>query len=284
MDSKIILITGGTGGIGLETAKALAMQGAQIIVAGRSAERGAAAVEIIATHAGHDRVRYIQADLTRMDDTVTLARQIDRLDVLINNAGGLYGERHVTPDGFEASLAINHLAPFLLTHHLLDRLQASAPARIVNVSSVAHRAVRVQLDNLQAEHWDNGVAVYGRSKLVNLLVGYEHARQLEGSGVTLNFADPASADTEMTRQLTRRFLPPLIGRLLFLKRFIAGSPARSARSSIYLATAPAAAGQQGLYVTPRLKAVRSAPASYDPGLGRRLYAETEAMLRPWLTL
>ena len=279
MANKVVLITGGSGGIGKETAKGVAHQGATTVIVGRNERRSQQAVVEIQQAAGHQRVSFIAADLSSQAEIRRLAQQFkadyDRLDVLINNVGGLYGERWETADGIEATLAMNHLNPFLLTQLLLPLLKQSAPGRIVNLTTGGHRMAKLDFDDLQARQWYRGLDIYGQAKLANLLWTYEQARRLEEGGVTVNAADPGGADTSMTQNITPEMVPPFM-RLLWpilglMQRFIQTSPETAAHSSIYAATAPEMEGVTGKYIHPKGKIVRSSKASYDKTAARRIW-------------
>ena len=285
MTSNVVLITGGSGGIGKETAKGVARQGATTVIVGRNKERGRQAVAEIQRAAGHERVAFLAADLSSQTEIRRLARQFkvdyDRLDVLINNVGGLYGERWETADGIEATLAMNHLNPFLVTQLLLPLLKENAPARIVNLTTGGHRMARLNFDDLQARQWFRGLDIYGQAKLANLLWTYEQARRLEGSGVTVNAADPGGADTSMTQNMTPQMVPPFM-RLLWplfglMQRFMQTSPETAAHSSIYAAAAPEMEGVTGKYIHPKGKIVKSSKASYDETAARRIWQISEEL-------
>ena len=177
MQGKIILVTGSTDGIGKETARQLAELGASVIVHGRHADRCEAARDEIRATTGNSRVDFVAADLSSQRQVRQMAAEIiaryDRLHVLINNAGVILLQRQLSEDGLEMSFAVNHLAPFLLTHLLLDRLKQSAPARIINVSSTVHYDAPLKFDNLQGERKYNGVEAYKIAKLGNVLFTYE---------------------------------------------------------------------------------------------------------------
>jgi NAD(P)-dependent dehydrogenase (short-subunit alcohol dehydrogenase family) len=194
MKDKICLVTGATSGIGLVTSRELARQGAHVVVVGRNPAKLDATVRQIQAQTGSRVVESLRCDLSSLHQVRELARHFrdghPRLDVLVNNAGGMWLRRELTTDGLEMTFAVNHLAYFLLTHLLLEMLRASAPARVVNVSSDAHRRATLDFDNLQGKRGYAGWRQYCRSKLMNLLFTYELARQIEGSGVTANALHP----------------------------------------------------------------------------------------------
>jgi retinol dehydrogenase-14 len=173
MSGKTVLVTGGTGGIGLATATGLAGLGARVGLVGRSAARGSVAADAVRREAPSAQVDVFEADLSSQEQVRRLAAEVTRayprLDVLVNNVGGYWAHRHVTADGLEHTFALNHLAPFLLTHELRDLLVASAPARVVTVSSGAQAMGRIDLDDLQGERAYNGQRAYSQSKLANVL-------------------------------------------------------------------------------------------------------------------
>ena len=195
MSGRTVLVTGGTGGIGLATAAGLAGLGARVGIVGRDRARAEAAAERLRGAGGH--VDVFTADVSSQREVRRLAQEVlaayPRLDVLVNNVGGFWATRHTTEDGLERTFAINHLAPFLLTNLLLDRLRASAPARVVTVSSGAQSMGRIDFDDLQGHRGYNGQRAYNQSKLANVMFTYELARRLQGSGVTANVLHPASS-------------------------------------------------------------------------------------------
>jgi NAD(P)-dependent dehydrogenase (short-subunit alcohol dehydrogenase family) len=268
MAGRVCVVTGATSGIGRVTALGLARLGATVVACGRDEARTRATVEALRRESGNPAVEYALADLTDQAQVRAMAAEIagrhPRLDVLINNAGGFFMRRRESVEGVEMTLALNHLAPFLLTNLLLDRLQASAPARVVNVSSDMHRNVTLDLDDLQMTTSYRGTAAYGRAKLALVLFTYELARHLEGSGVTANALHPGFVATGIG-------LPALLEPLLKpLMRLVARSPEEGARTSLYLATSPQVAGVTGAYYIDE-QAVDSAPLTYDEDLARRLW-------------
>lgn len=203
MDSKVILITGSTDGIGRQTALELAKTGATVLVHGRNASLGKTVLEEIRKHSQNDNLELFIADFASLKQVRRLADEIHkkhpRLDVLVNNAGVYMRQRQLTEDGFEMTFAVNHLAPFLLTNLLQDLLKKSAPSKIINVSSMAHQGARFDLGDLQGEASFEPYDAYSRSKLANLLFTYELARRLENSGVTVNALHPGVIATKMLK-------------------------------------------------------------------------------------
>jgi NAD(P)-dependent dehydrogenase (short-subunit alcohol dehydrogenase family) len=281
MNDKLYLITGATSGIGKETARALADQGARVVVGGRNAQKAEKTVAWIKAETGNEAVDYLLADFASLDAVREMAAQFraryDRLDGLINNAGAYYATRQESADGIELTLAVNHLAHFLLTHLLLDLLRVSAPARIVNVSSVAHQRATMDFDNLEFESGYSQIGAYGRSKLCNILFTYELARRLEGSGVTANALHPGLVATNIG---SNNF--PVYGRPLrkLAKKVInrAGlSAEEGAETVIYLAASPEVEGVTGRYYYKK-QSVESSPLSYDEAVGRRLWEVSAALV------
>jgi retinol dehydrogenase 12 len=250
MTGKTVIITGGNSGIGLETAVALAQAGATTIITARDAKRGRAAVETISTRAGSEKVSLSLFDLSSLasvrDGAADLLSRCPSIDVLVNNAGVVLSERQMTVDGFEATFAINHLGPFLLTNLLLGRLQASAPSRIVNVASTAQNMARggIPFDDLQSTTGYKGMRVYSESKLANVLFTTELARRLAGSKVTANCLHPGTVATGYGRDGDASGL--LSFGLKVIKPFILTAK-KGAATSIYLASSPDVANVSGEY-------------------------------------
>ncbi|MBV9125070.1 MAG: SDR family oxidoreductase [Planctomycetes bacterium] len=269
LQGKVCLVTGATSGIGLVTARELARQGARVVLVGRNPDKTTATLRHIQTQTGNPNVDMLLADLSSQAQIRELARQFreryPRLDVLVNNAGGIWMKRQLTVDGLEMTFAVNHLAYFLLTHLLLETLQASAPARIVNVASEAHRGVTLDFDNLQGEHRYGAWPAYRRSKLANLLFTYELAPRLEGTGVTVNALHPGWVATGFGGN--NAWIGPW---WKGVARLFALTPEQGARTVLYLVTSPNVAGLSGRYFV-REKEVSSSPASYDQAAARRLW-------------
>jgi NAD(P)-dependent dehydrogenase (short-subunit alcohol dehydrogenase family) len=275
MDGKVVLITGGTSGIGKAAAVVLASMGAEVVITGRNKERGETAAEKVRRESGSGKASLMLADLSVQAEVRRLAEEFkerhDRLDVLVNNAGLVQSKRNETPDGIETQLAINHLAPFLLTSLLLDLLKASAPSRIVTVSSDAHRWGKLDLDDLQSRKRYRGMQVYGRTKLANILFTRELAERLEGTGVTANVMHPGGVNTNFGNNqsgpmslLFRAFKP-------FMR-----TPEQGADTLIYLATSPEVEGMTGKYLADRKIKVASDEA-YDETLQKKLWEASEEL-------
>ena len=275
LGGKICLITGATSGIGLVTARELARLGARVVIVGRNQARCDNALSQIRAATGNTQVEALLADLSSQQQIRDLARQFlersPRLDVLVNNAGGVWFQRERTVDGLEMTFAVNHLGYFLLTQLLLDALKASAPARIVNVSSEAHRRATLDFDDLMGERSYRGWRAYCRSKLANLLFTYELARQLEGSGVTVNALHPGWVATGFGSRNGWRG-----SALQLAARCFAISAEAGARTIIYLASAPEVAAVNGRYFI-RERAAPSAAASYDQTSAKRLWQVSQEL-------
>ena len=275
MNGKVVLITGGTSGIGKAAAKALAGMGAEVVVTGRNRQKGEGALQEIRSESGNNRVSLLLADLAAQAEVRRLAKEFRashaRLDVLVNNAGLYKTRRTETPDGIEMTLAVNYLAPFLLTNLLLDLLKKSAPSRVINVSSEAERWGKIDLDDLQSERRYRGFPVYGKSKLANIMFTYELAERLRGTGVTANCMHPGSVNTNMGKNERG------VGMLLFraFKPFMR-SPKKGADTLVYLAASPDVQGRTGEYFIDREVAIPSKQA-YDGTLREQLWEASEEL-------
>lgn len=265
MQGKTVLITGATDGIGRETARQLAAMDARVIVHGRSAEKAALVKKDIIADTGNDKLETAIADLSVMANVRALADEItdrfDRLDVLINNAGVYLTEYVETADGFEKTFAVDHLAPFLLSNLLLPLLKASAPARVITVSSVVHGSARVDLDNLNAEKRFHGWGAYCLSKLGNLLFTFELARRLKGSGVTANALHPGTVNTKMLEKLGMQGKPVTEG----------------AATSVFLASSPDVAGISGKYFSQK-RIAKPSEAALDRELQLKFWDRSTEMV------
>jgi NAD(P)-dependent dehydrogenase (short-subunit alcohol dehydrogenase family) len=247
------------------------------VLVSRSTARCAEAVARIKAQTGSDRLSFIAGDLSSMAQVRAVAErflaQHERLDVLVNNAGAVFATRQVSADGYEMTLALNHLNYFYLTQLLQDRLLASAPARIINVSSDAHKFAAMDFDDLMAERQYRAFSVYGMSKLANVMFTYELARRLEGSGVTANALHPGFVASNFGRSNGGVW-----GMLMPLVQLLAISPQRGAETSIYLASSPALEDVTGQYFD-KQRPAKSSPASYDVAAQRRLWEISEQLVQ-----
>jgi NAD(P)-dependent dehydrogenase (short-subunit alcohol dehydrogenase family) len=277
MQGKICMVTGANSGIGKATALALAQMGATVVMVCRDRARGEQARSEIITTSRNTAVDLLQADLSSQQSIRQLVEDFQQhyphLHVLINNAGASFPRRRETVDGVEMTFAVNYLAPFLLTTLLLDALKASAPARIVNVSSNSHEAGYIKLDNLQSKNPYGSMKVYGQSKLAVVLFTYELARRLQGTGVTVNCLHPGFVATHFGQRdvgAAFRLLVKVIGSF-------GTSPEKGAKTSIYLASSPAVEGVTGTYFVKSIPK-RSAAISYDESLQRHLWEQSAQLV------
>jgi NAD(P)-dependent dehydrogenase (short-subunit alcohol dehydrogenase family) len=270
MGGKTVLITGGTSGIGKATAVAVAAMGADVVVVGRNPERGEAAVEEIRTQSHSEAVELILADLSVQSEVRRLADEFqerhDRLDVLANNAGLVQSKRTETEDGIETTLAINHLAPFLLTNLLLEE---SAPSRVITVSSEAQRWGNMDFEDIQSTRKYRGFPVYGMTKLANIMFTYELAERLKGTGVTANCLHPGPVSTNFGKNNGG----PMALFFRLGKPFMR-SPEQGADTLIWLAVSPDVEGVSGKYFSDR-KEIEAKEIAYDEGARRRLWEVSE---------
>jgi NAD(P)-dependent dehydrogenase (short-subunit alcohol dehydrogenase family) len=271
---KLCLVTGASSGIGKVTARELARLGARVILVCRSRERGERALLELNLALGSARLHLLVADLSSQREVRRLAEEVQKnfeaLHVLVNNAGVYCLQRQLTADGIERMLAVNHLAPFLLSRLLTDLLSRSAPARIVNVGSAAYRHGRIDLEDPNLERRFRPYAAYARSKLALLLAGLEQAERLSGRGVSVNCVHPGLAATEIFRGH-----PPVL-RLLF--GLIGKSPERAARASLHAASSTLVEGMTGRFFIGE-RPVALARHAQDPALRRELWELSEALIR-----
>ncbi len=278
MQGKICMVTGANSGIGKATALELAQLGATVVMVCRDRARGEEARSEITTKSRNNAVDLLLADLSSQQSIRQLVENFQQhythLHVLINNAGAgaAFTGRRETVDGLEMTFAVNYLAPFLLTNLLLDVLKASAPARIVNVSSNSHEAGYIKLDDLQAEHYKS-MRAYGQSKLAVVLFTYELARRLQGTGVTANCLHPGFVATNFGQ----RDVGPAVRLLVKLIGSFGASPQEGAKTSIYLASSPEVEGVTGTYFVKSIPK-RSAAISYDESLQRQLWQQSAKLV------
>ena len=278
MSGKTCLVTGGTSGIGLETASALAKLQAEVVIVGRDRAKTEGVVERIRNESGNPRVDFLIADLSSQREIRGLASEFldryPRLDVLINNAGAMFDRRLETVDGIEMTWALNHLAYFLLTNLLLERLKAGAPARIVNVASDAHRGVPgIAFEDPEFKQGYRTIRAYAQSKLANILFTRELAKRLEGTEVTANSLHPGFVNTPFFLNKGR------IGKLFeFMARFFSIDPQDGAKTTVYLATAPELDKVSGLYFQ-KSKAKQPRKTARDDEAARKLWSLSEHQIR-----
>ena len=275
MKGKTIVATGATSGIGEAAVLELAGMGARIVIVARDEARAQATMRKLEAKAPGLDHRMHLADLSSMAETrkvgAAIAASEPRIDVLINNAGALFSERRVTPEGLELTFALNHMAYFVLTEALRDKLVASAPARIVSTSSTAHQGASLDFDDLQSAKGYGGLKVYGRSKLANILFTRELARRLAGTGVTANCLHPGVVATRFGSS-SGGFAGLVIP---FLRPFFL-SPEKGADTIVYLASSPEVAKTTGEYFVKRKIAEPSA-AARDDAAAKRLWEASETL-------
>jgi NAD(P)-dependent dehydrogenase (short-subunit alcohol dehydrogenase family) len=275
MKDKICLVTGANAGIGKVTALELAKMGATVVIVCRDKNRGEEALKEIKEQSKNDNVELLLADLSSQKDIHKLAAEFkskyNRLDVLVNNAGVIFGERRITVDGIENTFALNHLGYFLLANLLLDVLKASSPARIINVSSEGHRMGNLKYDDLNREKGYNSLQVYGQTKLDNIIFTNELARRLEGTGVTVNSLHPGGVATNFGSGNNTFF-----GFLVKLARPFLITAEKGAQTTVYLASSPKVEGITGKYFV-RKKIAKPSKISQDLEAGKRLWEISEKM-------
>jgi NAD(P)-dependent dehydrogenase (short-subunit alcohol dehydrogenase family) len=274
MQNRICMVTGATSGMGKATASGLAQLGATVILVARNQSKGEAVRDEIRQQSGNEHVEVMIADLSSQKSIRELAenfrQKYQHLHVLVNNAGGVFFKRETTVDDLEMTFAVDHLAYFLLTNLLLDLLKASAPSRIINVSSGAEQMGNLKFDDLQREKRYNGFGAYSQAKLCNMLFSYELARRLEGTNVTVNAITPGPVSTNFGSNGTGIFkLMPLFFRF-------AKSPEDAAQTAIQLASAPELEGVTGKVFYDR-KELHSSHKSHNIALQHKLWRVSEEL-------
>ena len=280
MKNKVCVITGGTDGIGKAAAHGLAVQGARLLVHGRDPDKGARAVEELKARSGNPAIEFLQADFSSLDDVRRLAATVlertPRVDVLVNNAGSIFVKRALSKDGYEMTFAVNHLAPFLLTHLLLDALKSAGQSRIVTTASGAHRRAKIPFDDLQITRKYTPMGAYGTSKLANILFTRALAKRLQGTAVTATCLHPGLVRTNFGRHNegdVSSLAKAIIG---FVMRF-ARSPEKGAETVIYLASAPQVQGASGGYYVD-CKPATTSSAAQDDSVAERLWQVSEQLV------
>ena len=272
MKGKVVVLTGGTSGIGQVAAESIAGMGARLILVARDRTRGEAALSRLRMRSPGGAHAVYYADLSRLADMKRVANEIaaaePRVDLLINNAGALFTPRQVTSDSLELTFATNHLSYFVLTHFLRERLMAAGPARIVNTSSEAHRRARLDFSDLQSERSYRGFGAYSRSKLANILFTRELARRLKGTEVTANSLHPGFVATRFGDN-NGGISSSVMG---FLKRF-AITPEQGAQTIVYLATSGEPAAITGQYFV-KCRVATPSKQAQDDNAAQRLWEET----------
>jgi len=275
MKGKTVVITGGTSGIGEIAAEQLAQMGARIVLIARDKSRGEATLARLRERAPGLAHTVHYADLARIPEMKRVAAQIaesePRIDVLINNAGAMFGSRQLTGDGLEYTFALNHMAYFVVTEGLRERLQASAPARIINTSSGAHRGARLDFEDLQLVKDFSAMKAYSRTKLCNILFTRELARRLHGTGVTANCLHPGFVATRFGDQSGG-----LISRFIGLAKLFAISPEKGAETLVYLASSSDVAETTGAYFY-KCRPITPSQAALDDRAAMLLWERSEAL-------
>jgi len=277
MRGKICLVTGSTSGMGKVTARELANRGATVVLVGRNREKGEATQAEIRRETGNENVDLLIADLSLLQDVRRLAAEFQQkyryVHVLVNNAGAIYSSREVTSEGLEATFVVNYLAPLLLAELLVETLKASAPARVVNVSSEVHRIGTIAFDNLQGEKRYATMSNYGQAKLAVILSTYELARCLEGTGVTVNVMSPG----QMSSDNFNAGATGLLALVTKLTKPFVMTVEKGAQTEIYLATSFQVEGVTGkCFANSQEK--KSSKRSYDQALGQRLWQVSEQLV------
>jgi NAD(P)-dependent dehydrogenase (short-subunit alcohol dehydrogenase family) len=278
MKDKVCVITGGTDGIGKAAAHVLAVQGARLLVHGRDPDKGARAVAELKARSGNRAIEFLQADFSSLAEVRRLAAEIlehtPHIDVLVNNAGGIFGRRTLTKDGYEMTFAVNHLAPFLLTHLLVDTLKSGSEPRIVTTASHAHRGSKISFEDLQAAQKYSAMKAYGSSKLANILFTRALAKRLQGTAVTATCLHPGFVRTNFGANVTMpSWLKPIFR---FAARF-ARTPEKGAETVVYLATSPQVQGASGGYYF-NCKLTQPSAAAQDDGAAERLWQVSEQLV------
>ena len=269
MNGKVCLVTGATDGIGKISARVLAEKGAKVIIVGRNPEKSATVLAELKSSSGNENIDLLIADLAVMQEVYDLAEQVishyDRLDILLNNAGGYFAKHELTSDGLERTFALNHMSYFLLTNKLMELLKSSAPARIVNVSSDAHYGVDMDFENLNGEQEYKAWKAYQKSKLANVLFTYELLKKVPAD-ITVNCLHPGFVATNFGHNNGGFFGPVL----KIAQRISAIDPEEGAKTSIFLCSAPEVKRVSGKYFY-KCQPKTSSRESRNMDTGKRLW-------------
>ena len=269
MNGKVCLVTGATDGIGKVSARVLAEKGAKVIIVGRNPEKSATVLAELKSSSGNENIDLLMADLAVMQEVRDLAEQVishyDRLDVLLNNAGGYFAKHELTSDGLERTFALNHMSYFLLTNKLMELLKSSAPARIVNVSSDAHYGIDMEFENLNGEQEYKAWKAYQKSKLANVLFTYELLKKVPAD-ITVNCLHPGFVATNFGHNIGGFFGPVV----KIAQRISAIDPEEGAKTSIFLCSAPEVKGVSGKYFY-KCQPKTSSRESRNMDTGKRLW-------------
>ncbi len=280
MGGKICLVTGATSGMGKETALGLARLGATVVLVGRDATKAKQTQQEITRQSGNENIDVMLADLSSQQEVRKLAEEFkakySHLHVLVNNAGAVFGKRETTVDGLEMTFALDHLAYFLLTDLLLDTIKASAPARIINISSQAQGVGKIDFDDLQGEknYGFFGFKAYGQAKLANVMFTYELARRLEGTGVTVNAVGPGPVATNFGASFNKG----IFGAITRVAMRGAKTSADAAKTAIWLASDPALQNTTGRFYY-ELRELRSSKLSHNVAIQKRLWQVSEELTK-----
>ena len=275
---RICMVTGGNSGVGKETAVGLASLGGNVVIVCRNKNKGEAAWAEVKAKSGNENIHLMLADLSSLKSVRDLAdgfkAKYDKLNVLVNNAGEILSRRHVTVDGLERTFSSNHLGHFLLTNLLLDVIRDSAPARILNITSEAHRGAKIHFDDLQGEKY-SAFRAYGQAKLANVLFTYELAKKLEGTGVTANCLHPGVVRTGFGHDDSG-----LMSLVIWIASPFFMSAEKAARAVTKLATSHELESLSGKYFS-KVKEARSSEESYDEETARHLWRVSEELTKPF---
>jgi retinol dehydrogenase-12 len=273
MSGKTCIVTGGSSGIGLETVRGLAREGAHVVIAVRDVEKGRAAETDVLASVPGAKLTVMGIDLASQRSirafVAAYEARFERLDVLVNNAALVPAQRMLTEEGLEMQFGVNHLGPFLLTTLLLPRLEASAPSRVVVVSSSVYSGKALDFDDLQSDKSYSQMTAYSRSKLANMLFTHALAKRLRGKGVTVNALHPGVVSTALARDMPAPFR--MLARLFFT------TPEKGARTSLFVATSPTLEGVSGRYFTDRKEAAIDTRA-VNEAAAERLWSISQALV------